>query len=202
MNNWEREYARMLENQKIGGAIADWRYEPFRLILAPRTSYTPDFLVIHLNGSVEIIEVKGQRRDDALVKYKVAAAMFPWWIFSMVTRKKGLWSVIESMSFNTSWVPTAPDEPIPDLLSSSPKKQRVVPALSYSQMMADPDLKRYLQMKPEQLREIRIRACLSLPDMADAIGVTPAAWQSLESGKTKIYHHRHVLALRKMEESL
>jgi hypothetical protein len=40
-------------------------------------------------------EVKGFMRDDAAVKLKVAASLYPWIKFHLVTRKKGQWQIQE-----------------------------------------------------------------------------------------------------------
>jgi hypothetical protein len=45
--------------------------------LADATFYTPDFMVMFANGSIEAHEVKGFWQDDSRVKIKVAADMFP-----------------------------------------------------------------------------------------------------------------------------
>ena len=66
------------------GEILDFRFEPFRFILAPKTTYLPDFLVV-THKWLEIHEVKGFWRDDARVKIKTAAALFPWFRFLAVT---------------------------------------------------------------------------------------------------------------------
>ena len=73
--------------------------------LAKRTFYEPDFMVWlwptvvvdtsedpdPYPGRIEIHEVKGFWRDDARVKIKVAAEMFPMFKFIAVTRKGWLW---------------------------------------------------------------------------------------------------------------
>jgi hypothetical protein len=88
MNQLEFRYALELEARKQAGAISDYRYEPMRLILAKRTSYLPDFLVLTADGEVEFHEVKGFMRDDAHVKLKVAAATFPFFRFWLVRAGK------------------------------------------------------------------------------------------------------------------
>lgn len=86
MNKTEAEYARELEALKYNGEIEGYVYEPMKLRLADKTTYTPDFLVIHLTH-FEFHEVKGFERDDAIVKFKVAAEMFPWFRFLMVKKE-------------------------------------------------------------------------------------------------------------------
>jgi hypothetical protein len=51
--------------------------------------YTPDFAVLSETGSFVLYEVKGFWRDDARVKIKVAARMFPMFRFIAVQRAKG-----------------------------------------------------------------------------------------------------------------
>jgi hypothetical protein len=87
MNKWELRYAGELEVQRVCGLIDCWEFEPRKLRLAPRTYYTPDFLVVR-NGEMEYHEVKGWLRDDASVKFKVAAEMYPACTFIMVRKAK------------------------------------------------------------------------------------------------------------------
>jgi hypothetical protein len=58
------------------------------LKLADDTRYTPDFFYIH-DGKLNANEVKGFFRDDAKVKIKVAARLFPWIRFTLVFKGKG-----------------------------------------------------------------------------------------------------------------
>lgn len=68
--------------------------------------YTVDFLCVshfsYDNGGHQDVltgyEVKGFMRDDALVKLKVAAKMFPFIRFVLVTRKAGVWTEKEIRS--------------------------------------------------------------------------------------------------------
>lgn len=53
--------------------------------------YTPDFVEISQEDKFIAWEVKGFMRDDALVKLKVAARMFPFLDFYIVKRIKGSW---------------------------------------------------------------------------------------------------------------
>lgn len=81
MNGIEKRYAAHLDLRKIAGEILDWKFEPLKLKLAPATFYNPDFGVQMLDGHIEIHETKGFWEDDARVKVKVAAEMFPWFSF-------------------------------------------------------------------------------------------------------------------------
>ena len=94
MNGTERAYAARLVLRHSCGDILDWRYEPFRMRLADwKCTYTPDFLVVCEN-QFEIVEVKGFRRDDAMAKFRVAASIYPWFVWRMVEFKKKEWNTI------------------------------------------------------------------------------------------------------------
>lgn len=95
MNKWETEYSYELEARKQAGEILWWAFEPMKLRLADKTTYTPDFaLLITHNlcgvtwGVLQFHEVKGFWRDDARVKIKLAAEMFPF-LFVALSRRKG-----------------------------------------------------------------------------------------------------------------
>ncbi len=78
MNKTEAEYARMLDDGKTAGTILWWRFEAIKIRLADNTFYTPDFLVLNHQMGLELHEVKGAWvMDDAKVKLKVAAEIFP-----------------------------------------------------------------------------------------------------------------------------
>lgn len=49
--------------------------------------YTPDFFTFSHAGKPQAWEVKGFMRDDAAVKIKVAARMFPYVVFELVSKK-------------------------------------------------------------------------------------------------------------------
>ena len=91
MNKLEMSYRDSLAMMKMAGEIHDFRFEALKLRLADRTTYSPDFLVIRNDGSVELHEVKGFWEDDARVKIKVAAELFPWFQFKAYSRKAALW---------------------------------------------------------------------------------------------------------------
>jgi len=77
-NKTEAAYERMLE---LSGEVAWYRFEGVKLRLADNTFYTADFAVMLADGQLEMHEVKGARAifaDDAKVKIKVAAEMYPF----------------------------------------------------------------------------------------------------------------------------
>jgi len=77
-----------------GQLLAYWR-EPLRFRLGGRCSFCPDFAAIEPDGRLVLIELKGGWfRDDAKVKTKVAAALYPHFGWLLVFRegRRG-WSV-------------------------------------------------------------------------------------------------------------
>lgn len=87
MNNLEAAYAEHLEARRITGEILWFRFDTIKLRLAKATFYSPDFMVVLANHEIEIHEVKGHWEDDARVKIKVAADIYPF-RFLAVTRPK------------------------------------------------------------------------------------------------------------------
>ena len=86
MNGLEKRYAQHLELRKQVGEIEDWRFEPIKLLLAPKTTFTGDF-VVKVAGSLELHETKGWWEEDARLKIKWAAKDFGW-MFSRVVGVK------------------------------------------------------------------------------------------------------------------
>lgn len=87
----EAQYAQYLDALKYGKELRTWVYEPLKFRLADRCWYTPDFLVVQNDGALELHEVKGWMREDANVKLKVVARLFPWFTFKLVTRSRHLY---------------------------------------------------------------------------------------------------------------
>lgn len=91
MNKLEARYAGYLEALKRSGRIVFWKFHAFKLRLADKTWYETDFLVMLPDGRLEIHETKGFMRDDANVKIKTAAELFPWFGFVLVQWKDKAW---------------------------------------------------------------------------------------------------------------
>ncbi len=93
MNRTEAEYAQMLDIEQRAGEIAWWRFEAVKIRLADNTFYTPDFLVLRADMRLELHEVKGALvMDDAKVKLKMAAEMFPAGVV-LAQKVKKAWTV-------------------------------------------------------------------------------------------------------------
>lgn len=99
MNKTEQAYADHLEQLKRDGEVLFYKFESMNLRLADNTFYKPDFLVMTADRGIEVHEVKGFWTDDARVKIKVAAALYPIFKFIAIRKAKkadgGGWSVEE-----------------------------------------------------------------------------------------------------------
>jgi hypothetical protein len=94
MNKTEIAYADLLEMRKRIGEVAWYAFEPVNLRLGVNCFYSVDFLVMLKSGELECHEVKGYWTDDALVKIRAAAAIFP---FRFISKRlvKGQWETRE-----------------------------------------------------------------------------------------------------------
>lgn len=98
MNGLEKRYAAELETRKHYGEVAWYAFESVKFKLADNTFYTPDFLVMLSDGTMEVHETKGFWAEHNRVKTKVAAAMFPFRFIAIKARPKkdgGGWEVEE-----------------------------------------------------------------------------------------------------------
>lgn len=91
MNKSEGAYALQLKAQLNAGEILWYKFEGVKLRLADNTFYTPDFAVLAKDSVLEMHEVKGFWQDDAKVKIKVAADMYPFRFKAMkaIAKKHG-----------------------------------------------------------------------------------------------------------------
>jgi hypothetical protein len=109
MNATEKEYAGMLDARISRGEVACYWYERMTLKLGADLRYTPDFLVLMADGSLEVHETKGPLvRDDALAKLKMAADAYPfrfWMIQKQAKKLGGKWEFREIVS--ESWAEAA-----------------------------------------------------------------------------------------------
>lgn len=89
MNRTEAQWESNLKALQQEGAVLDYWFEPMNLRLADNTYYRPDFLVQLADGTLEVHEVKGHWEDDARVKIKVAAGLFPFRFIAVRKMKLG-----------------------------------------------------------------------------------------------------------------
>ncbi len=98
MNKLERSFARALGEGILKPPYHRWAREPIKVRLAGHTFYTPDFGVWFPYGPdpFTLIETKGWLREDAAIKLKVAADLYPEWRWLLVRRDgRHAWSVRE-----------------------------------------------------------------------------------------------------------
>jgi hypothetical protein len=92
MNRTEAAYRDHLEAEKRAGRILEFWFEHIKLKIADNAcGYTPDFMVMRADGVIELHEVKGSLRifqEDAKVKAKVCADMYPFPVKVVWPRKK------------------------------------------------------------------------------------------------------------------
>lgn len=107
MNKTETRYALHLEAFRAAGEVVWYAFEPMKFRLADNTHWTPDFGVQFANRSacgysvpsfLTFVDVKGTRKngkplveDDAQVKIKVAAKLFPMFQFIQAWWLNGRW---------------------------------------------------------------------------------------------------------------
>jgi len=104
MNGLESEYASHLWAQQIAGGVLWYSFDAIKVRLAGNTFYSPDFLVLLSDLTLEVHEVKGSKRDkktgqrkpyvedDAAVKIKVAAEKYPMRFFMVWKDEAGRWA--------------------------------------------------------------------------------------------------------------
>ena len=89
MNKTEAAYAAFLDTLIACKDVLWWKFEGVKLRLADNTFYSPDFFVLRADGALECHEVKGFWQDDARVKIKVAADLYPMQFIAVQALPKG-----------------------------------------------------------------------------------------------------------------
>jgi len=88
MNKTETAYDTHLWALRHAGEIQWHKFEAVKLRLADNTFYTVDFFVLAGDGVLEAHEVKGFWQDDARVKIKVAASLYPFRFLAFTPKPK------------------------------------------------------------------------------------------------------------------
>lgn len=91
MNKTEAAYDKHLWELRHAGEILWHKFEGVKLRLADNTFYTCDFAVMPKSGVLEMHEVKGFWQDDARVKIKVAASIYPFCFVAVAKKRGGGW---------------------------------------------------------------------------------------------------------------
>ena len=82
----------MLELERHAGKVQWWKFEGIKLMLAKNTSLTVDFAILPETDILTLIDVKGSKAmvtDDARVKMKLAAELYPFVFKLAYPRAKG-----------------------------------------------------------------------------------------------------------------
>jgi hypothetical protein len=87
MNRIEADYEALLRQRLMAGEIVAYWYEGMTLKLGQDCRYTPDFMVMAADGTIELHETKGFMEAHSLVKVKTCADKFPFRL-CIVTRAK------------------------------------------------------------------------------------------------------------------
>jgi hypothetical protein len=89
MNKTEAAYDQHLYLRQCAGEILWRKFEGIKLRLADNTFLTVDFNVMAADGVMEMHDVKGHWTDDARVKMKVAADLYPFRFVAVKKTKTG-----------------------------------------------------------------------------------------------------------------
>ena len=93
MNKTESAYSAHLETLRIAGELLWHKFEGLKLRLADNTFLTVDFFVMTSSGELQAHDVKGFLTEDANVKMKVAASMYPFEFF-IIRKSESFWMKI------------------------------------------------------------------------------------------------------------
>lgn len=94
-NKGEAAFARVLEFEKQQGRVLWFGFEKIKLRIGKKCWLTIDYFVFFSDGTVEAIDVKGRKgdgyycREDAKVKLRAAASLFPIFRVAVVWPQKG-----------------------------------------------------------------------------------------------------------------
>ena len=92
-SKWEEQFAYELVLEQRANLIKGWAYEDMTFKLAEKKSHRPDFLIWHLDGSIEIAQVKGHHKNlrASLTALAWAAQQRPWFRFTIKRREGQGW---------------------------------------------------------------------------------------------------------------
>jgi hypothetical protein len=91
-NKTESRYEQHLEILQRAGQVLWYRFEGIKLRIGDNCFWTPDFAVMNADGGLELHDCKGGKAvftDDARVKMRAAAEMYPLRIVAVYPTKSG-----------------------------------------------------------------------------------------------------------------
>lgn len=79
MNKLEERYGQHLDQLVLAGTYIHWWFEDWKFRLgAERVWYTPDFIVMLPDGTLEVHETKGFMEAKAALKLRLMCAQYPF----------------------------------------------------------------------------------------------------------------------------
>lgn len=91
LNRWERQWLSILRQLVTTRTLTWIGVQNITLKLANDLRYTCDFFTVDVNGKFQGWEVKGFKRPKNMQKLKMAARLFPWIEFVLITKENGNW---------------------------------------------------------------------------------------------------------------
>jgi len=90
-SKWEEKYHAHLVAQRNAGKIVEFWWKGFRLRVGEGAWYTPEAIVLANDGYLELHEVKGYKREAAMVRYRAAKERYPFRAYLVRLKKGGEW---------------------------------------------------------------------------------------------------------------
>lgn len=94
--NWtEERFARVLEGRRLCKEIKGWSFETYTFRLGPEMTFTPDFAVEENDGWMSFYDTKNAKHkwEDATIKIKTAAILYPYHHWNQATLRSGEWHI-------------------------------------------------------------------------------------------------------------
>lgn len=95
-SQWEHEYHAYLDALKRAGEIRGYRWKDFRVRLVRQDGerdryYSPEALVWLPDGTMEVHEVKGRKREAGMMRFDLAREQWPCFRWRMMAKRDGRW---------------------------------------------------------------------------------------------------------------
>ena len=94
-SKFELARAKFFDTLILAKEMRMYVHHPFTIQLAPKRTYTPDFLVVWMDGRMDIEETKGSLKmknvRDSITRLHVAAVKLPMFTWFLVLRTEGRW---------------------------------------------------------------------------------------------------------------
>lgn len=97
MNAGELKYSQQLDLRMSAGEVLWWAFEGITFKIGDDCRITPDFSVMEADGTMVLIDVKGRSgekywaEEDAVVKLKTLATIYPFQVFVVWPKSGGVW---------------------------------------------------------------------------------------------------------------